>query len=76
MSNFAITKDMTRSERMAAIKEAADRFNAKMQRNFKVRDYSTTPAEDRVDESVNINAWTDGLFLKSYFIDVHFSIAS
>lgn len=68
MSNFAITKDMTRSERMAAIKEAADRFNAKMQRNFKVRDYSTTPTEDRVDESVNINAWTDG----SKYLDEHY----
>ena len=69
MSKFAITKDMSRSERMAAIKKAADRFNAKMQRNFKVRDYTTTPKEERTEfDTHNINAYTDG----SKYLNEHY----
>jgi len=70
MSDYIITKDMSRVERLRAIKKAADRFNAKVQRSVKVKDYSTTPKEDRVDESVNINAYTDGSkYLDEYYGD-------
>ena len=58
MSKVVITKNMSQSERLEAIRKASAKFNAKMNRNIKVVDY-TTPDKDRVDDSVNINAWTD-----------------
>ena len=40
-----------------------------MQRNFKVRDYSVTPKEERTNyDTHNINAYTDG----SKYLDEHY----
>jgi hypothetical protein len=55
-------------DRLAYIKKAAAKFNKKVKRNARVRDY-TTPDKDRsIDDSVNINAWTDG----SKYLDEHY----
>ena len=69
MTKFVITKDMTQKQRLAAIKKASAKFNAKMQRNFKVRDYSVTPKEERTEfDTHNINAYTDG----SKYLNEHY----
>jgi hypothetical protein len=68
MSKIIITKNMSQEQRLEAIRKASKKFNAKMQRNFKVRDYSVTAKEDRGDDSVNINAWTDA----PKYLDEHY----
>jgi len=57
-------------DRLAYIKKAAAKFNKKVKRNARVRDY-TTPVEDRsTDDSVNINAWTDAeKYVDEYYGD-------
>lgn len=70
MSKYVITKDMSQSERLEAIRKVSAKFNAKMKRNVKVKDY-TTPKQDRTtDDSVNINAWTDAeKYVDEYYGD-------
>ena len=68
MSKIIITKNMSQEQRLEAIRKASKKFNAKMQRNLKVRDYSVTAKEDRGDDSVNINAWTDA----PKYLDEHY----
>jgi len=68
MSKIIITKDMSQEQRLEAIRKVSKKFHAKMQRNFKVRDYSVTAKEDRGDDSVNINAWTDA----PKYLDEHY----
>jgi phage-related tail protein len=48
MSKFAITKDMSRSERMAAIKSAAERFNRRKAFRAKM-----------AAAAKNVRRWTD-----------------
>lgn len=55
-------------DRLAYIKKASAKFNKKMKRNARVRDYTTPVNERSVDDSVNINAWTDG----SKYLDEHY----
>ena len=64
---YIITKDMSQAQRLAAIRKALAKFNAKVKRSPRVKDY-TTKEKDIVDESVNINAWTDG----SKYLDEHY----
>ena len=64
---YIITKDMSQAQRLAAIRKASAKFNAKVKRSLRVKDY-TTKEKDIVDESVNINAWTDG----SKYLDEHY----
>ena len=64
---YIITKDMSQAQRLAAIRRASAKFNAKVKRSPRVKDY-TTKEKDVVDESVNINAWTDG----SKYLDEHY----
>ena len=64
---YIITKDMSQAQRLAAIRKASAKFNAKVKRSPRVKDY-TTKEKDVVDESVNINAWTDG----SKYLDEHY----
>ena len=54
-----ITKNMTTEQRMAAIKKAAAKFQAKQTRNARVRDYTETPQNERGIDTHNINAYTD-----------------
>lgn len=76
MSEFVITKNMTTEQRLAAIKKAANKFNAKMKRETRiVRDYTESylpkgyPASTGYDD-VNVNAWTDGeKYLDEYYGD-------
>ena len=68
MSKIIITKNMSQEQRLEAIRKASKKFNAKMQCNFKVRDYSVTAKEDRGYDSVNINAWTDA----PKYLDEHY----
>jgi glyceraldehyde-3-phosphate dehydrogenase/erythrose-4-phosphate dehydrogenase len=62
---------MTRSERLAAIKEAADRFNAKIKKNVRFHDYTETAKSERSsDDNQNINAWTDSeKYVDEYYGD-------
>ena len=64
---YIITKDMSQAQRLAAIRRSSAKFNAKVNRSPRVKDY-TTKEKDVVDESVNINAWTDG----SKYLDEHY----
>ena len=64
---YIITKDMSQAQRLAAIRKASAKSNAKVKRSPRVKDY-TTKEKDIVDESVNINAWTDG----SKYLDEHY----
>ena len=58
-----IEKGMTQAERLAVIKAAAEKFNAKVKRNAKVR-RTETPVMDRsYDDNMNINQWTRALLL-------------
>lgn len=56
-------------DRLAYIKKAAAKFNKKVKRNARVRDY-TKVEKNVVDESVNINAWTDAdKYVNEYYGD-------
>ena len=50
--------DQSKADRMAMIREAAEKFNKKVKRNHNVRK-SETSFMDKYDGE-NINAWTDG----------------
>jgi len=66
-----IEKGMTQAERLAVIKAAAEKFNAKVKRNAKVR-RTETPVMDRsYDDNMNINQWTDASkYAKEYYGEV------
>jgi len=69
MSKYVITKNMTESQRLAAIKKAADRFNKKIGRNQRVRKTETS-FMDRYNDGDNINAWTDApKYVDEYYGD-------
>ena len=67
----AIEKGITQAERLAVIKAAAEKFNAKVKRNAKVR-RTETPVMDRsYDDNMNINQWTDASkYAKEYYGEV------
>lgn len=44
--------------RIEMIRKAAAKFNNKMKKNIRIKDYTKIKVDD-IDESVNINAWTD-----------------
>jgi len=67
MPRYAIRKNMTESQRLAAIKKAADRFNKKIGRNNRVR-RTETSFMDKYDNGDNINAWTDA----PKYLDEHY----
>ena len=66
MAKFIITKDMTESQRLAALKKASAKFNKKMGLNRRVR-RSETSFMDKYDNG-NINAWTDA----PKYLDEHY----
>lgn len=69
MTNI-ITKNMTTEQRMAAIKKAAAKFQAKQTRNARVRDYTETPQNERGIDTHNINAYTDSeKYVDEYYGD-------
>ena len=51
---------MTQSyeSRIEMIRKAAAKFNNKMEKNIRIKDYTKIKVDD-IDESDNINAWTD-----------------
>ena len=53
-----LTTATDQADRIALIKEVAERFNKKIKRNNKVRK-SETHYMDKYDNGNNINAWTD-----------------
>lgn len=67
MPRYVIRKNMTESQRLAAIKKAADRFNKKIGRNNRVR-RTETSFMDKYDNGDNINAWTDA----PQYLDEHY----
>ena len=67
MPRYVIRKIMTESQRLAAIKKAADRFNKKIGRNNRVR-RTETSFMDKYDNGDNINAWTDA----PKYLDEHY----
>jgi hypothetical protein len=68
MSKIIITKDMSQAQRLAAIKKAANKFNAKMKRNVRVKDYETPKEERNEYDTHNVNEWTDA----PKYLDEHY----
>lgn len=56
---YAITKDMTTEQRLAVIRKHAQKFQSKVTRNARIRDYTETPKEEQGIDTHNINAYTD-----------------
>jgi hypothetical protein len=50
---------LSKADRLAMIKEAAERLNMKVKRNHSVRKTETS-FMDKYNDDDNINAWTDG----------------
>jgi len=70
MSKIVITKNMTTKQRLAVIREHAQKFQAKVTRNARVRDYTETPKEERGIDTHNINAYTDSeKYVDEYYGD-------
>lgn len=66
-----IEKDMTRSERIAVIREHAEKFNKKLKRNQRVRKTETVSL-DKYTNQENINHWTDASqYANQYYGDVY-----
>ena len=66
-----IEKDMTRSERLAVIREHAEKFNKKLKRNQRVRK-TETKSLDKYTNQENINHWTDASqYANQYYGDVY-----
>ena len=66
-----IEKDMTRSERLAVIREHAENFNKKLKRNQRVRKTETVSL-DKYTNQENINHWTDASqYANQYYGDVY-----
>lgn len=55
--------------RIEMIRKVAAKFNNKMKTNIRIKDYTKIEVED-IDESVNINAWTDSeKYVDEYYGD-------
>ena len=66
-----IEKDMTQSERLAVIREHAEKFNKKLKRNQRVRK-TETKSLDKYTNQENINHWTDASqYANQYYGDVY-----
>ncbi len=66
-----IEKGMTQSERMAVIREHAQKFNKKLKRNQRVRKTETVSL-DKYTNQENINHWTDASqYANQYYGDVY-----
>ena len=66
-----VEKDMTRSERLAVIREHAEKFNKKLKRNQRVRKTETVSL-DKYTNQENINHWTDASqYANQYYGDVY-----
>ena len=66
-----IEKDMTQSERLAVIREHAEKFNKKLKRNQRVRKTETVSL-DKYTNQENINNWTDASqYANQYYGDVY-----
>ena len=66
-----IEKDMTRSERIAVIREHAQKFTKKLNRNQRVRKTETISL-DKYTNQENINHWTDASqYANQYYGDVY-----
>ena len=66
-----IEKDMTQSERLAVIREHAEKFNKKLKRNQRVRKTETVSL-DKYTNQENINHWTDASqYANQYYGDVY-----
>lgn len=67
-----ITKDMSRSERLAVIREAAERFKQKKANEGRIiRDYTASYAVEKdVNDDFNVNHWTDASkYAEEYYGD-------
>tara|TARA_R100000030_G_scaffold27977_1_gene20479 strand:+ start:30 stop:269 length:240 start_codon:yes stop_codon:yes gene_type:complete len=65
-----IEKDMTRSERIAVIREHAQKFTKKLNRNQRVRKTETKSLDPYYNQE-NINHWTDASkYAEEYYGDV------
>ena len=61
----------TQADRMALIRECAEKFNKKVKRNQRVR-RSETSFMDKYSEGNNINDWTDApQYANKYYGDVY-----
>ena len=70
MSKYVITKDMTTEQRLAVIRKHAQKFQAKVTKSAKIRDYTETPKEERGIDTHNINAYTDAeKYVDEYYGD-------
>ena len=66
-----IEKGMTQSERMAVIREHAQKFTQKLNRNQRVRK-TETKSLDKYTNQENINHWTDASqYANQYYGDVY-----
>ena len=66
-----IEKDMTRSERIAVIREHAQKFTKKLNRNQRVRKTETKSLDPYYNQE-NINHWTDASkYAEEYYGDVY-----
>ncbi len=72
MSKVIITKNMSTEQRLAAIKKAAAKFQAKQTRSARIRDYTQTPKEEQGIDTHNINEYTDG----EKYLDEHYGAAA
>ena len=70
-----IEKDMTQSERMAVIREHAQKFTKKLKRNQRVRITETKSLDKSVESfynQENINHWTDASkYAEEHYGDVY-----
>lgn len=72
-----ITKDMTTAERIAVIREHAQKFNSKVKRNQRVRKTETRSIDrsfmdEKYDDNMNINHYTDASkYAKEYYGEVY-----
>jgi|TARA_B100001094_G_C17985283_1_gene697336 hypothetical protein len=70
-----IEKDMTQSERMAVIREHAQKFTKKLKRNQRVRKTETKSLDKSVEmfyNQENINHWTDASkYAEEHYGDVY-----
>jgi len=65
-----IEKDMTRAERIAVIREHAQKFTKKLNRNQRVRKTETKSLDPYYNQE-NINHWTDASkYAEEYYGDV------
>ena len=66
-----IEKDMTRSERIAVIREHAQKFTKKLNRNQRVRKTETKSLDPYYNQE-NINHWTDASkYAEEHYGDVY-----